>query len=164
VVARYNLDCSIIGHPLRAAETKGKEAQTTTERARSDSDLDACAILCVWFLHQELRRAAAWAPRKPATNCDRHNVSSRRVVNRVERKHIVTTVTLQEAQVNLPSLLEQLCPGQEITITDHGQPLARLKKAERTSWPCKAGSYKKTQFRMAPDFDAPLGEFKEYME
>jgi hypothetical protein len=46
-------------------------------------------------------------------------------------------------------------------ITDQGQPLVQVKKAERTSWPCKAGSYKKAAFWMAPDFDAPLDEFKE---
>lgn len=74
------------------------------------------------------------------------------------------TVTLAEAQANLPQLLDQLQPGEEITITDHGQPLAQVKKAERTAWPCKAGRYKKADFWMAPDFDAPLEEFKEYME
>ena len=74
------------------------------------------------------------------------------------------TVTLQEAQAHLPELLEKLPPGGEMTIMDHGQPLAQVKKVERTSWPCKAGSYRKTEFRMAPDFDAPLEEFKEYME
>lgn len=76
----------------------------------------------------------------------------------------MTTVTIEEAQANLPQLLQQLQPGEEITITDHGQPLAQVKKAERTSWPCKAGSYRKAEFWMAPDFDAPLDEFKEYME
>jgi prevent-host-death family protein len=76
----------------------------------------------------------------------------------------MSTVTLEEAQTHLPELLERLQPGEEITITDHGKPLAHVKKAERTSWPCKAGSYKKADFRMAPDFDAPLDEFKEYME
>ena len=50
-----------------------------------------------------------------------------------------------------------------MTITDHGRPVAQVKKAEQTSWPCKAGSYRKAEFRMAPDFDAPLEDFKEYM-
>jgi antitoxin (DNA-binding transcriptional repressor) of toxin-antitoxin stability system len=76
----------------------------------------------------------------------------------------VKTVTLEDAQANLPQLLEQLQPGEELTITDQGQPLALVKKAEPTSWPCKAGSYKKAEFWMAPDFDAPLEEFKEYLE
>jgi antitoxin (DNA-binding transcriptional repressor) of toxin-antitoxin stability system len=74
------------------------------------------------------------------------------------------TVTLEEAQAKLPELLEKLQPGEEMIIVDHGQPLAQVKKVERTSWPCKAGSYRKAEFRMAPDFDAPLEEFKEYME
>jgi antitoxin (DNA-binding transcriptional repressor) of toxin-antitoxin stability system len=76
----------------------------------------------------------------------------------------VPTVTLEEAQARLPQLIRQLQPGKEITITDQGQPWAQVKKAERTSWPCKAGSYRKAEFWMAPDFDAPLEEFKEYME
>jgi prevent-host-death family protein len=76
----------------------------------------------------------------------------------------MSTVTVEEAQAHLPELLERLQPGEEMTITDHGQPLAQVKKIERTSWPCKAGSYKKAEFWMAPDFDAPLEEFKEYME
>ncbi len=76
----------------------------------------------------------------------------------------MSSVTLEEAQKTLPELLTRLQPGEEIIITDHGQPLAQVKKAERTSWPCKAGSYKKTGFWMAPDFDAPLDECKEYTE
>jgi antitoxin (DNA-binding transcriptional repressor) of toxin-antitoxin stability system len=76
----------------------------------------------------------------------------------------MTTVTLEEAQTNLPELIEHLKPGEEITITDHGQPLAQVKKAERTSWPCQAGTAKDSILWIAPDFDAPLEDFKEYME
>jgi prevent-host-death family protein len=75
----------------------------------------------------------------------------------------MSTVSLEEAQARLPELLEQLQLGQEIIITDHGKPLAHLKKAERTSWPCKAGSAR-GKIHMAPDFDEPLEEIKEYME
>jgi len=76
----------------------------------------------------------------------------------------MTTVTLEEAQAKLPEIIERLLPGEEITITNQGQPLAQVKRAERTSWPCTAGSYRKAEFWMAPDFDAPLEEFREYME
>ncbi len=75
----------------------------------------------------------------------------------------MSSVTLEEAQARLPQLLEQLQPGEEIIITDHGQPLARVQKTGRTSWPCKAGSAR-GKIHLAPDFDAPLEEFKEYME
>ena len=75
----------------------------------------------------------------------------------------MSTVTLEEAQARLPELLGQLQAGEEMIITDHGHPLAQVKKAERTSWPCKAGSARGKVW-MAPDFDAPLEDFKEYME
>ena len=73
-------------------------------------------------------------------------------------------VTLEEAHSNLPQLIDQLSPGEEVVITHQGQPLALVKKAERSIWPCQAGSYRKAEFWMAPDFDAPLDAFKEYME
>ena len=76
----------------------------------------------------------------------------------------MTTVTIEEAQSRLPEIIQRLQPGEEITITDHGQPLAQVKKAERTSWPCKAGSAKDRILWIAPDFDAPLDAFREYME
>jgi antitoxin (DNA-binding transcriptional repressor) of toxin-antitoxin stability system len=76
----------------------------------------------------------------------------------------MTSVTIEEAQAMLPEIVRQLQPGEEITITDHEQPLAQGRKAARTSWPCKAGSAKDSIRRIAPDFDAPLDEFREYME
>lgn len=73
------------------------------------------------------------------------------------------TVTLKDAQAHLPQLLDELKPGEELVITDGAKPLALVKKAERTSWACKAGSAR-GKITMAPDFDAPLEDFKEYME
>ena len=75
----------------------------------------------------------------------------------------MSRVTLEEAQKHLPELLTRLQPGEEILITNHGQPLAQVKKVERTSWPCQAGSAR-GKIHLAPDFDAPLEDFKEYME
>jgi len=75
----------------------------------------------------------------------------------------MTTITMQEAQANLPAIISGLQPGEEIMITDKGQPLAAVKKAEKTAWPCEEGCYRKAEFWMAPDFDAPLDEFQEYM-
>ena len=74
------------------------------------------------------------------------------------------TLTLDEAQAHLREVVAGLQPGEEVVLTDNGQPVARLVRAERTSWPCKAGSAKDTVHWMAPDFNAPLDEFKEYME
>ncbi len=76
----------------------------------------------------------------------------------------MTTLTLDDAQAHLREIVSRLQPGEEVVLTDNGQPLARLVRAERTNWPCKAGSAKDTVHWMAPDFNAPLDEFKEYME
>jgi antitoxin (DNA-binding transcriptional repressor) of toxin-antitoxin stability system len=76
----------------------------------------------------------------------------------------MTSVTIEEAQANLPEIVRQLQPGEEITITENEQPLAQVRKVQRTSWPCKAGSAKESILRIAPDFDAPLDDFREYME
>ena len=73
----------------------------------------------------------------------------------------MSTVTIEEAKAHLNELIAGLQPGEEILITEHGEPLAQVKKAERTSWPCKAGSYRKAEFWMSPDFDAPLDDFME---
>lgn len=74
------------------------------------------------------------------------------------------TVTIEEAQAQLPELIEQLHPGEEIVITRDQQPVARLvgeAKPERK--PRRAGTMKGSVLYMAPDFNAPLEEFKEYM-
>jgi antitoxin (DNA-binding transcriptional repressor) of toxin-antitoxin stability system len=74
------------------------------------------------------------------------------------------TVTVEDAQARLPQLIAGLNPGEELLISQQGQPLAVLTRVARTSWPCKAGSAKDTPHWMAPDFDAPLEDFREYME
>jgi prevent-host-death family protein len=69
------------------------------------------------------------------------------------------TIPLEEAQGHLAEIIEKLVPGEEVELTDNGEPLARLVKSGRSSWPCKAGSAKDKILWIAPDFDAPLEEF-----
>ncbi|MGE0682485.1 MAG: type II toxin-antitoxin system Phd/YefM family antitoxin [Candidatus Binatia bacterium] len=73
------------------------------------------------------------------------------------------TITLEEAQAHLAELISQLVPGEEVVITDNQQPVARLllvkPKALR-----KLGTMRGSVKYIAPDFDAPLDDFKEYME
>jgi antitoxin (DNA-binding transcriptional repressor) of toxin-antitoxin stability system len=76
----------------------------------------------------------------------------------------MTMLNLEEAQARLREIVVSLQPGEEVLLTDNGQPLAKLVKTERTTWPCQAGSAKDKVHWMAPDFNAPLEEFKEYME
>lgn len=77
---------------------------------------------------------------------------------------MLATVTVEEAQLNLKDLIDQLIAGQEIIITEDGQPVARLvselpKKELRPA----PGLGKGSIIYMDPDFDAPLEDFKEYM-
>ncbi len=76
----------------------------------------------------------------------------------------MSPLNLDEAQAHLREIVAGLQPGEEVVLTDNGQPLAKIVKTVRTSWPCKAGSAKGKVLYMAPDFDAPLEDFKEYME
>ncbi len=74
------------------------------------------------------------------------------------------TVTIQEAQAQLTDLIHRLRDGDEVVITENDQPVAKLARTEpKIEWPCKAGSAK-GKIWMAPDFDAPLEDFREYME
>lgn len=75
----------------------------------------------------------------------------------------MTTLNLDEAQAHLREIVTGLRPGDQVVLTDKGQPLARLVRDVRTTWPCKAGSAQGKILYIAPDFDAPLEEFKEYI-
>jgi antitoxin (DNA-binding transcriptional repressor) of toxin-antitoxin stability system len=76
----------------------------------------------------------------------------------------MSTVTIEEATAKLQEILTNLTPGEQVSIVQNGEEVAKLTRSSRNKWPCKAGSYAKSEFWMAPDFDAPLEEFKEYME
>lgn len=76
----------------------------------------------------------------------------------------MSTITIKEAQAQLSDLIHRLAPGDEVVITENNQPVGRLARTgSKKQWPSKAGSAK-GKIRMAPDFDEPLEEFKEYME
>jgi len=77
----------------------------------------------------------------------------------------MSSVTLEEAQFQLAQLIEQLRPGEEIVITRDQKPVARLIAEAKPERPLRQfGTMKGTVLYMAPDFDAPLEDFKEYME
>lgn len=71
---------------------------------------------------------------------------------------------IDAAEENLRGLVEGMVPGEEIVLTSQGAPLAIVTRPPRSSWPCQPGSAKNTKHWMAPDFDAPLEDFDEYME
>jgi antitoxin (DNA-binding transcriptional repressor) of toxin-antitoxin stability system len=75
------------------------------------------------------------------------------------------TITIEDAQARLPELIEHLQPGEEVVILRDQKPVARIVAAcESGAQAPRLGTLKWTVRYMAPDFDAPLEDFREYME
>jgi hypothetical protein len=74
------------------------------------------------------------------------------------------TLPLDAATGSLRKLLEGMVPGEELVLTSEGEAIAIVSRPQRTSWPCQPGTAKDRSFWMAPDFNAPLEDFEEYME
>ncbi len=77
-------------------------------------------------------------------------------------------ITMQEAQASLPALIQQMASGSQIEVTDNGVPvvtITRYASGPGTVKPRRVlGAQAGSVLYMAPDFDAPLDDFKEYME
>ncbi|MCI0625033.1 MAG: type II toxin-antitoxin system prevent-host-death family antitoxin [Acidobacteria bacterium] len=68
----------------------------------------------------------------------------------------------------MAALVEEVKRGEEIVLTDHERPVARIVAPQnvtagngsvRPRFSCLAG-----KIHLAPDFDEPVEDFKEYME
>ena len=77
----------------------------------------------------------------------------------------MSTVSIEVAQAKLVELIRNMSPGEELIITADSHPVARLTSTNgsQVSTPRQPGTLSGTVTYMAPDFDAPLDEFKEYM-
>jgi prevent-host-death family protein len=78
-----------------------------------------------------------------------------------------TTITVDEAQAKLKELIHQMAPGEEVIITENQQPVAKLVNEQpkpKTGLRPPPGLGKGMITFIAPDFDAPLEDMKEYME
>jgi antitoxin (DNA-binding transcriptional repressor) of toxin-antitoxin stability system len=77
----------------------------------------------------------------------------------------MSTITLQEAQASLTDLIHRMPPGGEVLITENDLTVAKLVAPPPlpTRKPPQLGLGKGTVLYMAPDFDAPLEDFAEYM-
>lgn len=69
-----------------------------------------------------------------------------------------------EAKTHLSRLLDEVAGGETVYITKHGKRVAELRPpTPKKHTKAKRGCAKGPGFYMAPDFDEPLEEFKEYM-
>ena len=76
-----------------------------------------------------------------------------------------TTMELENMQMTLPELVDHLTPGDEVILTRNHQTVAKL--VSESAKPAKRpppGLGKGSILFIAPDFDEPLEEMKEYME
>lgn len=71
-------------------------------------------------------------------------------------------ISIQEVQAQLIDLIHRLAPGEEVVITENAIPVARLLPVETAPprKPRQLGTLKGTVLYMAPDFDAPLEDFR----
>lgn len=76
----------------------------------------------------------------------------------------MSIVSLEEAQARLSELIHRLSPGDEVIITENEQPVARISSITTAGVERKLGTLRGTVLYMAPDFDEPLDEFKDYMQ
>ena len=66
-----------------------------------------------------------------------------------------TTVSIYDAKTRLSHLVDRALQGDEVIITRHGRPVARLVPVGRARAPRRLGALR-GKIRVARDFDAPL--------
>jgi prevent-host-death family protein len=67
----------------------------------------------------------------------------------------VATVSIYEAKTRLSHLVDRALRGDQVVITRHGRPVARLVPAAQPRKPRRLGALR-GKIRVAADFDAPL--------
>lgn len=71
-------------------------------------------------------------------------------------------IDLRQAQSRLAELVQEAVRGEEVILTDGGEPVAKIIPINRAQGTREFGSARGL-IHMADDFDAPLEELREYM-
>jgi antitoxin (DNA-binding transcriptional repressor) of toxin-antitoxin stability system len=74
------------------------------------------------------------------------------------------TVTIEEAQANLPELINRLQPGESLVITRDAKAVARLLSEEPSKRKPRVPGSAKGMLTILEDDDEHLKDFAEYME
>jgi antitoxin (DNA-binding transcriptional repressor) of toxin-antitoxin stability system len=72
-------------------------------------------------------------------------------------------IDIVDAKTQIESLLQSALQGEEVIITQNNQPILKLIQFVQPPKRRQRGSAK-DKIWMAPDFDEPLEDFREYME
>lgn len=75
----------------------------------------------------------------------------------------MTTVTIEQAQKNLPRLIEDVAQGEHVVITKNHVPVAELAPVIQLNSKPIFGSAK-GMVKMTENFDAPIEDFRDYRE
>ncbi|MBD2416174.1 DUF2281 domain-containing protein [Anabaena cylindrica FACHB-243] len=70
-------------------------------------------------------------------------------------------IDITQVQIQLPQLFQIALQGEEIIITRNNLPILKITQISPTKRRQRGSA--KGQIKIAPDFDARLEEFKEYM-
>jgi prevent-host-death family protein len=79
------------------------------------------------------------------------------------RDDVMSTVTIEEAQVKLPEIIDNLAPGEELIITRNNRPVAKLVGQQHAVRKPRQPGSAKGKLIIHSDDDEHLEDFKEYM-
>lgn len=72
-------------------------------------------------------------------------------------------MSVNEVQARLPELVKQIASGDEVVITDHDEPVARLVRQEVEQPMIRRPGSAKGKLRIVADDDEHLADFRDYM-
>lgn len=75
----------------------------------------------------------------------------------------MTQATIHQAKTHLSKLIQKALAGEEVIIAKRDKPLVRLQAIKPAKTKRRLGWAKGLVYYMAPDFNAELSDFDEYM-
>ena len=75
-----------------------------------------------------------------------------------------TSITVEEAQANLPDLIHKLTPGEAVVITENNQPVAKLVSEKPAVRQRPQPGLCKGMLTIVAEDEEHLKDFAEYME
>jgi antitoxin (DNA-binding transcriptional repressor) of toxin-antitoxin stability system len=100
-------------------------------------------------------------PKKCAAT--RTGIQRARAVQQAGEKAMVLQIPLEKAQRQLPELVKRLGDGDEVVITDHDRPVARLLQPPSVAHRRRVPGSAKGKLHILVDDDAHLEDFRDYM-
>jgi antitoxin (DNA-binding transcriptional repressor) of toxin-antitoxin stability system len=72
-------------------------------------------------------------------------------------------MSVNEVQARLPELVKQIASGDEVVITDHDEPVARLVRQEVEQPMIRRPGSAKGKLRIVAEDEEHLADFRDYM-